>query len=195
MEVEMMPRQEAVPKEKAENSTNAVTNQYENRTMPRHEESVATTPTNKEVKPGTKKGPTTIFPKKKVQPSKRKEFRRMEEARKADFNSSDDDDLLRAAEDLEKIVTPSDEELMEAVLAIENVEIEGTDEEEKIDIEETGNIPNLKLSSGMLSRHPGRNQEWKGGHDGQGGRDHGQGGAQDQGVAHQHGQGGRDHGQ
>jgi hypothetical protein len=54
--------------------------------------------------------------------------------------------------------------------------------------EEADYIPNQKLSSGMLSRHPDRNHQWKEGHDGQAGCAHGQGGAQVQGVAHQHGQ-------
>ena len=45
----------------------------------------------------------------------------MEEARKADINSSDDDDLLRAAEALEKVVTVSDEEWVEAAIALEGM--------------------------------------------------------------------------
>ena len=46
---------------------------------------------------------------------------------------------------------------------------------------EANYIPNQKLSSGMLSRHPDRNQEWKEGHDSQAGHVQGQGGAQVQG--------------
>ena len=61
--------------------------------------------------------------------------------------------------------------------------------------EEDDYIPNQKLSSRMLSRHPNRNQEWKEGHDSQAGHVHGQGGAQVQGVAHQHGQGDGDCGE
>jgi hypothetical protein len=104
---EMMPRQEAVPKEMAKTAT---TDQFKNKMVPSKEESIATTSTNKEVMSGTKKGHTTIFPKKKLQPIKRKESRKIKEARKAEIDSSDDDDLLRAAEALEKVVTHSDEE-------------------------------------------------------------------------------------
>ena len=131
VEAEMMPRQEAMPKEKAETVTIAAHKQYENKLVPRQEkESVATTSTNKEVMSSTKKGPTTIFPKKKVQPSKRKESKKMEEARKADINSSDDDDLHRAAEALEKVITVSDEEWGEAAIAIESMELGGADEDD-----------------------------------------------------------------
>jgi hypothetical protein len=79
---------------------------------------------------------------------------------------------------------------MEAAIALEKIELGGANEEESTDKEEACSIPpNLKLSPGMSSRHPGGNQGWKEGQDGQGGRVHGQGGAQVQGVAHQHGQG------
>ena len=106
----------------------------------------------------------------------------------AEINSSDDDDLLRAAEALEKIVTHSDEELMEAAIALERIEIGGA--EERTDKEEAFSIPpNLKLSPGMSSRHLGGIQGWKEGQDDRGGRVHGQGGAQVQGAAHQQGQG------
>ena len=97
----------------------------------------------------------------------------MEEARKADFNSSDDEELLRAAEALEKVVTVSDEEWVEAAIALESIELGGEDEDDSqgcqikgirqarpsMSKEEAYNIPNQKLSSGMLSRHPDRNQE------------------------------------
>ena len=120
----------------------------------------------------------------------------------SDINSSDDDDLLRAVEALEKVVTVSDEECMEATMDLENEELGGEDDDDNQGClmkgirqvspskskEEACHISNKKLSSGMLNKHPERNQEWKEGHDGQAGRVHGQGGAQVQGVANHHGQ-------
>ena len=89
----------------------------EQKTVPGQEvETTNATTTNKEALSITKKGPTTIFPKRKVLPRKRREAGKKAEVDKpADeaINSSDDDELLRAAEALEKVVTVSDEEWME----------------------------------------------------------------------------------
>ena len=73
-----------------------------------------------------------------------------------DCNSSDEE-LLRAAEALEKVTTLSDEEWMEAVIELENEQVE----------QENCHTPDRMLSLRMTNIHLDRNQGQKGGSVGQ----------------------------
>ena len=82
--------------------------------MPKKQADLTNSLTNMEAKPTIKKGPTTIFTKKKESPKLPK---------KAECNSSDKE-LLQAAEALENVITLSNEELMEAAMELETNQAE-----------------------------------------------------------------------
>jgi hypothetical protein len=207
-----------VSEQKVEITTTTASKEAKYKTVSGQEAEITTnTPATNEAMSNTKKGPTTIFPKRKVlQRKKREAGKKAEDEKPAEetLNSSDDDELLRAAEALEKVVTVSDEEWMEAAMVLEQMEL-GVEEEvhehqanhnQEGDKEVDGNqgcqmkgirqveanlskqeachIPDQKLSFRMVKNHPERNQEWKERHDGQAGRVRGQGRLQVQGVHH-----------
>ena len=161
-----------------------------------------------------KKGPTTIFPMKRMM-EKRKEAGKPNKSTMAvkpipeGGFSDDDEEFLRAAEALEQVVTVSDEELMEAVASIEQLQIVGGEEHgqpgpqlegvsqvhahqdhprQEVQGKEATHSPNLKLSPKMMINHHGWNQEPKVGTGGQ--ASHGLGAPQAQGGHHQVGHGG-----
>jgi hypothetical protein len=107
--------------------------------IPKKKADHTTSLTNMEAMPTINKGSATIFPTKKTVP------------RQEDINAttvSSDEELFRAAEALENVITLSDEELMEAVTEIETNQATGSHSPDQ--------MLSLKMMSIHLERKPGQ---------------------------------------